>query len=116
MSLTEPLAPAAGVSVLRPAQFDTVTQDAAAPVLVDFWAPWCGPCRMVAPVLERLATEYGERLRIVKLNVDEAPDIAARYGVRGIPTLVLFRDGRPLQQIVGAQSADALRAWLAPVL
>jgi thioredoxin 1 len=116
MSLTDtPTAPAR-VRALRLDSFAAATASADTPVLVDFWAPWCGPCRMVAPILEGLADAYGERLQIAKLNVDEAPEIAARFGVRSIPTLVLFKNGQPLQQIVGAQSAEALKAWLAPAL
>src|SRR5918999_4090018 len=66
---------------------------ASVPVLVDFWAPWCGPCRMVSPIVERIAHDHAGRLKAVKLNVDQAPDIAARYEVQGIPLLVIFRDG-----------------------
>lgn len=116
MSLTDtPTAPAR-VRALRPEHFAAATASADTPVLVDFWAPWCGPCRMVAPILERLADAYGERLQIAKLNVDEAPEIAARFGVRSIPTLVLFQNGQPVKQLVGAQSAEAMKAWLAPAL
>jgi thioredoxin 2 len=78
-------------------------------VLVDLWAPWCGPCRMVAPVLERLATEYAGRLKVVKVNVDEAPQIQARYGVQGIPTLVLLRNGQEVDRVVGAASGRTRR-------
>ncbi len=86
------------------------------PVLVDFWAPWCGPCRMVAPVLEQLAEELAGRLRVVKLNVDENPRTAAAYGVQGIPTLYLFRDGAPVARAVGYVPKDQLLAALAPYL
>jgi thioredoxin 1 len=71
-------------------------------VMVDFWAEWCAPCRAVAPVLERLAADYQGRVRFVKVNVDEAPDTAAAYGIRSIPTLALFRDGQPVGAIAGA--------------
>jgi thioredoxin 2 len=82
------------------------------PVLVDFWAPWCGPCRMVSPAVERLATEMAGRLKVVKLNVDEAPDVAGRYQVQGIPLLVLHRDGEEIDRRVGALPEPALRQWL----
>jgi thioredoxin 2 len=82
------------------------------PVLVDFWAPWCGPCRMVSPVVERMATALAGRLKVVKLNVDEAPDIAGRYQVQGIPLLVLFRDGKEVDRLVGAVGEPMLRSWL----
>jgi thioredoxin 2 len=81
-------------------------------VLVDFWAPWCGPCRMVSPVVERVGTELAGRLKVVKLNVDEAPAIAGRYQVQGIPLLVLHRDGQEIDRLVGAVGEPQLRGWL----
>lgn len=78
--------------------------------LVDFWAPWCGPCRMQAPILEQVAQKVGQRAVIAKLNVDEYPELAARYGIRGIPTLILFKDGQPIQQFVGLQPEQRLIA------
>lgn len=96
-----------------PATFDEEIR-AAIPVLVDFWAPWCGPCRMVSPAVERLAVELAGRLKVVKLNTDEAPEIAGRYAVQGIPLLVLLRDGAEVDRRVGAHPQDALRAWLTP--
>ncbi|WP_028006943.1 thioredoxin [Solimonas flava] len=86
------------------------------PVLVDFWAEWCGPCRMVAPVLDQLAVENGERLKIVKLNVDENPQVAAALGIRGIPTLMLFKDGELAATQVGAVPKAQLAAFVAPHL
>jgi thioredoxin 1 len=86
------------------------------PVLVDFWAEWCGPCRMVAPVLDQLASEHGGALKIVKLNVDENPQTPAAFGVRGIPTLMLFNDGELAATQVGAAAKSQLAAFVAPHL
>ena len=81
--------------------FETDVLDNDAPVLVDFWAPWCGPCRMVAPIVEELAEEYDGRVKFVKLNTDENPQVAGKYGIRSIPTLLVFKGGEPVSQIVG---------------
>ena len=90
--------------------------EAPVPVLVDLWAPWCGPCRMVSPALESLARKHARRLKLVKVNVDEAPRLAARYGAMSIPTLVLLHDGRELERIVGALPEAQLETRLAPHL
>jgi thioredoxin 2 len=82
---------------------------ASVPVLVDFWAPWCGPCRMVSPVVEQMGREFAGRLKVVKLNVDEAPAIASRYGVQGIPLLVVIAHGEEVDRVVGAVPAAQLR-------
>jgi thioredoxin 1 len=83
------------------------------PVLVDYWAEWCGPCKMVAPVLEAIAEEHGDKLDIVKLNVDENPKVAQKYGILNIPTLGVFKNGEVVKELVGARSKSALLRELA---
>jgi thioredoxin 1 len=82
------------------------------PVVVDFWAEWCGPCRMIAPALEEIATELDGQVKIAKLNVDENPDTMMRYGVRSIPTLILFKNGEPTAMQVGAVPKNRLSDWI----
>jgi thioredoxin len=95
------------------ASFDVDVLKNDKPVLVDYWAEWCGPCRMVAPILEEIAQEYGDKLDIVKLNIDENPEIAQRYGIMQIPTLGVFSGGEVVKQIIGAKPKAALLSDLA---
>jgi thioredoxin 1 len=86
------------------------------PVLVDYWAEWCGPCKMIAPVLDAIAAEHGDKIEIVKLNVDENPEVTRKYGILNIPTLGVFRDGEVVKELVGARSKSALLRDLAEFL
>jgi len=92
--------------------FDTDVIGSSEPVLVDFWAEWCGPCRMIAPALEEISTEMAGKVTVAKLNIDENPDIAVKYGVRSIPTLMIFRDGKPAAVQVGANAKGKIVARL----
>ena len=92
--------------------FDSDVLQAEGPVLVDFWAEWCGPCKMIAPVLEELASEYGEKLKICKMDVDANPETAPKYGIRGIPTLILFNNGDEAGTKVGALSKSQLSEFI----
>ena len=96
--------------------FDEIIQKSKVPVLIDFWAEWCGPCKMLTPVIEELAAEYGETVKIAKVNVDQQPDLAARYGIRSIPTIIIFRGGEIAEQMVGMQAKEALKAKLDSLL
>ena len=97
---------------LSDAGFEQDVLESAKPVLVDYWAEWCGPCKMIAPILEDIAEEYDGRVTIAKLNIDENPSIPPKYGIRGIPTLMLFKDGAVEATKVGALSKSQLTAFL----
>jgi thioredoxin 1 len=94
------------------ASFDTDVLKSSTPVVVDFWAEWCGPCKMIGPSLEEIAVELGPKAKIVKLNVDENPSTPAKYGVRGIPTLMVFKDGKLAATKVGAVPKSQLSSWI----
>jgi thioredoxin 1 len=97
------------VAELDDSNFDSEVLQASEPVLVDFWAPWCGPCRMIAPVVEELAGQYAGSVKFAKLNVDVAPDAAQSYGVSSIPTLMLFKNGEVVERFVGVQPKNRLQ-------
>jgi thioredoxin 1 len=106
----------ADITTVTDDNFQSEVVEADKPVLVDFWAPWCGPCRMVAPVLEEIAQEKGDAIQIVKLNVDENPETAAKFQVMSIPTLILFKDGNVAHKVIGALPKRRLEAELEPAL
>jgi thioredoxin 1 len=104
------------VRAVADGSFDAEVLGAPGPVLVDFWAAWCGPCRMVAPIVEEIAGEHEGALKVVKLDVDENPATAQRFGVMSIPTLLLFENGRPVERLVGYRPKGALMAAIQPHL
>ncbi len=99
---------AQSIDVLTGATFDEEVASSPVPIVVDFWAEWCGPCRMVAPVLESIVAEHDGKIRIAKLNVDDAPDVARRYEIMSIPTLLVFQDGVPKKRLIGAKGKAQL--------
>ena len=96
--------------------FDSDVVNATKPVLVDFWAEWCGPCKAVAPILDELSKDLASQVTIAKVNVDDHPEIAGQFGVRSIPTMILFKDGKPYSMKVGAMPKPQLRSWLETAL
>ena len=102
----------ADIKHISDASFDTDVLKSGTPVLVDYWAEWCGPCKQIAPILDEVAKDYGERLQIAKLNVDENREVPAKFGIRGIPTLMLFKDGQLAATKVGALSKAQLTSFL----
>jgi thioredoxin 1 len=93
-------------------EFDAVISASSTPVLVDFWAEWCGPCKQIAPILDEVAKEMDGKVSVAKVNIDENPESPQKYGVRGIPTLILFKDGKPFATKVGSMPKSALLEWL----
>jgi thioredoxin 1 len=94
------------------ASFEGDVLQADGPVLVDFWAEWCGPCKMIGPSLEEISEELGDKVTITKLNIDDNPEAPGRFGVRGIPTMILFKNGQPAATKVGAEPKSRLKAWI----
>lgn len=95
--------------------FEAEINSSSAPVIVDFWAPWCGPCRALAPILEQIAEEMGNNIAIFKVNTDNEPELSKRFGVMSIPTLVFFRDGKQVNKSVGFMSADELKTIISSI-
>lgn len=93
-------------------EFESEVINSKLPVLIDFWAEWCGPCRMLAPILDQLSEEMGAKIKIVKMNIDENPETPSKFGVRGIPTMLLFKEGKQIATKVGVQLKNVLQEWI----
>jgi thioredoxin 2 len=106
-------APAEPIEVKSTAQFDSLVAHAAVPVVVDYWAPWCGPCRMVAPELKKVATRQAGHVVVVKVNTDELTELGSRYGIRSLPTLAVFANGREVSRTAGARPAEEIERFIA---
>ena len=107
---------AEGIQTLTDSTFDEEIAAAGEPIIVDFWAEWCGPCKMIAPVLEEIAGEHAGKVRVAKLNVDDNPSAARRFDVMSIPTIIVFKDGQPAKRLVGAKPKGALLEELSDFL
>ena len=105
-----------GARAVTDATFDTEVLGSSKPIMVDFWAEWCGPCRAVSPILDQIATEHADKIDVVKLNVDENPDTAMKYQITSIPTMKVFRGGEVVKTVIGAKPKPALEADLAEFL
>jgi len=102
--------------IVNDANFEAEVINSELPVLIDFWAPWCGPCHMVSPIVEELGNDYAGKLKVCKINVDEAPGVSRQYGIRAIPTLMVFKDGEMVDQQIGVVPKNVLEGKITPYL
>ena len=102
----------AGTKAVTDANFEAEVLKSTTPVLVDFWAEWCGPCKMIGPMLEQIAGEMEGQVTIAKLNIDDNPMVGSKYGIRSIPTMIMFKDGQPVATKIGAAPKNALQDWI----
>lgn len=100
------------ITTVDQSSFDKIVLESSKPVLVDFWAPWCGPCRMVSPIVEELAKDYNGKVEFAKVNVDEAPFVASKYSIMSIPTIMIFKDGKPVEHVIGFKPKDQFKKLL----